>query len=421
MAVSAAYGSLPSSEQIAFFRRKLNLPTESWTDIYGAEHDWSFVVAGANRNDLLADLRGAVEAAIADGETLQQFRTRFADIVQRHGWSYNGGEGWRSRVIYDTNLRTSYAAGRFNQLMALSDTLPFWEYQHSDAVEHPRELHLAWDGMILRFDDPWWITNFPPNGWGCQCGVVGRSWDDLRRLGKSGPDTAPDLSLSDQVIGQRSPNGPRIVTVPDGVDPGFAHTPGRSRLDSQTPPPASGDPLSPAAVTSASGPGVPWVRPTAPLPAPRPAASPLLATGLAEADYASAFLARFGATLDKPAIFRDVLGEPLVVGSELFTNRKTGELKITKRGREKFLLQLADAIREPDEIWTRIEWYFATKSAVVRRRYIARFVIEGEAKPALAVFEFGGNGWSGVTTFAPDDNDYLENLRIGVRVYRRGE
>ena len=30
----AAYGSLPFAEQIAFFRRKLNLPTESWADVY---------------------------------------------------------------------------------------------------------------------------------------------------------------------------------------------------------------------------------------------------------------------------------------------------------------------------------------------------------------------------------------------------
>ncbi|HDY6109681.1 TPA: hypothetical protein RQ786_006664, partial [Pseudomonas aeruginosa] len=47
--------SLPFAEQNQFFRRKLNLPTNAWTDIYTREHDYAFVVAGANRDDLVQD------------------------------------------------------------------------------------------------------------------------------------------------------------------------------------------------------------------------------------------------------------------------------------------------------------------------------------------------------------------------------
>jgi uncharacterized protein with gpF-like domain len=166
---SSRYGDLPFTEQIEFFRRKLNLPTESWTDIYEAEHDWAFVVAGANRDALVADFREAVERAIADGATLEDFRADFDRIVATHGWSYNGSAGWRSRVIYETNLRSSYQAGRYAQLQ--EGNWPYWEYVHADWVQHPRPLHLAWNGMVLRSDDSWWDTHFPPNGWGCQCTV----------------------------------------------------------------------------------------------------------------------------------------------------------------------------------------------------------------------------------------------------------
>lgn len=55
--------SLPFAEQNQFFRRKLNLPTNAWTDIYTREHDYAFVVAGANRDDLVQDFRQAVEKA----------------------------------------------------------------------------------------------------------------------------------------------------------------------------------------------------------------------------------------------------------------------------------------------------------------------------------------------------------------------
>lgn len=407
----ASYGSLPFSEQIAFFRRKLNLPTESWTDVYGGEHDWAFVVAGANRNDLVADFRGAVEKAIADGATLESFRKDFDTIVAKHGWDYNGGRDWRSRVIYETNLFSSYSAGRFQQLMEMREERPYWMYVHSDAVENPREEHLAWNGLILRWDDPWWLTHFPINAWGCQCSVRALSEGDLKRMGRSGPDKAPPMEWEDRLIGQRSAEGPRLVRVPKGIDPGFEYTPGRSRLESQMPPARDG------VVGSAGAPGVPNGTPLSPLPPPRPFnPALLLPTGLPEQDYAEAFLSAFGATLDAPAIYRDVVGEPLVIGRGLFTKASNGALKADKYGRGQFMLMLAQTIMDPDEVWVRIEWHMAKKQAMVRRRYIARYQIEGQEKPGLAVFEWGPDGWEGVTTFPPDE---VDSLRVGARLYAR--
>lgn len=220
-----AYGSLPFGEMVRFFLRKLNLPTEHWTDIYTREHDWAFVVAGANRDALVADFRAAVEKAIAEGGTLEDFRRDFDRIVATHGWDYNGGRDWRSRVIYETNLNTAYAAGRYEQLQAA----PYWQYVHADWVTNPRHQHLAWDGLVLRRDDPWWQTHYPPNGWGCQCSVRGLWPRDLAAMGKDGPDEAPEVHLVERLIGQRNPRGPRLVLVPAGIDPGFEYIPGSSR------------------------------------------------------------------------------------------------------------------------------------------------------------------------------------------------
>lgn len=170
--------SLPFAEQNQFFRRKLNLPTNAWTDIYTREHDYAFVVAGANRDDLVQDFRQAVEKAIVDGTTLEDFRKDFDRIVAKYGWSYRGGRNWRSRVIYETNMQSSYMAGRLEQLMAVREERPYWQYLHSDAVEHPRPEHEALNGLILRWDNPWWKYFFPINAWGCQCSV--RALSDLR-------------------------------------------------------------------------------------------------------------------------------------------------------------------------------------------------------------------------------------------------
>jgi hypothetical protein len=240
---AVAYGSVPFQDQIAFFRRKRDVLTESYLDIWESQHDTSFMVAGANRDDLVADLREAIRKAIEDGNTLADFRRDFDRIVSTYGWDYNGGRNWRSRVIYETNLRQSYNAGRWAQLQRLKKTRPWWRYRHSDAVQHPRPLHQAWDGMILHCDDPWWQTHFPANGWGCQCYVEALSDRDLKALGKTGPDKAPDIDMQTVVVGQRSPSGPREVYTPAGVDPGFGYAPGSSfddwpqtRGGPQTPP-----------------------------------------------------------------------------------------------------------------------------------------------------------------------------------------
>lgn len=141
MATDAAF-DLSFAEQIEFFRRKLNLPSEKWDDLLRAAHDRAFVVAGATKADLLADLRAAVQAQMDGGRGLEGFRDDFLKIVDEHGWwgftgddrdtdrpKGAGGIAWRTRVIYDTNVNTSYAAGRYQQLQ--ESGLRYWVYKHS--------------------------------------------------------------------------------------------------------------------------------------------------------------------------------------------------------------------------------------------------------------------------------------------------
>lgn len=220
-------GRIPFSEQIAFFRRKVALPSSSWTQLYTSGHDHAFVIAGATREALVRDFQIAVERAIAEGKSLDWFQREFDQIVAAHGWDYKGSRNWRSRVIYDTNLFTSFASGRRQQLLEMTDTHPYWMYVHSDAVKHPRPEHLALDGLVLRWDDPFWDKFFPPNGWGCQCSIRALTERQLRAMGKDGPDQAPDIPEREITIGATGPT-PRTVSVPEGIDPGFEYAPGAS-------------------------------------------------------------------------------------------------------------------------------------------------------------------------------------------------
>lgn len=218
----------PFAEQVAFFRQKLGnlVPTQWWDDMLRAEHDRGFMVAGAQKADLLADLAAAVDRAIAEGTSIEQFRKDFRAIVAKHGWTGWTGEGteagraWRTRTIYVTNARTSYHAGRLAQLRA--GKFAFWVYRHNDAVAHPRPMHLSWNGITLPADHPFWRTHYTPNGWGCRCYVVGaRSRAGALRLGGD-----PDKPLPD-AWDQRLPK----TGEPPGIDKGWGYMPGDTVSD----------------------------------------------------------------------------------------------------------------------------------------------------------------------------------------------
>lgn len=221
MALQAATG-LEFEEQLAALRQRLThlVPTERWTDMQGNAHDRAFTVAGAMKADLLADLARAVERALVEHKGLDDFRKNFDAIVARHGWDYVGERNWRTRVIYQTNLLTSYAAGRMAQLKdpKLLKVAPYWRYVHNDSVITPRPHHKHWGDirLTLRHDHPFWSTHYPPNGWGCRCRVV------AERAPKGNDATEP-------------PEGWNAIDpktdAPVGIDKGWGHAPGATVQD----------------------------------------------------------------------------------------------------------------------------------------------------------------------------------------------
>lgn len=208
-------------EQIHFFRKKIAMPSEDYTDIYGEMHNYAFAVAGANTVELVTYFKEAATAFLERGESIEKFRQRFDEIVDKTGWQYKGGRNWRTRIIYDTNIYSSYNQGRYAQQMELVELLPYWEYQHNDA-QHPRKEHLDWDGLILPATDPWWELHYPIRAYGCHCTVNALDDFDLKKSGKTVAPKAPEIEWEEKVIGKRSGN-PQTVRVPKGVDPSFEH------------------------------------------------------------------------------------------------------------------------------------------------------------------------------------------------------
>lgn len=223
---SAEYMNLSFEAAIAFFRAKLNMPAETWDAIWAEMHTQAFTVAGAMTDDIIESFRIAVDRAISTGSTITDFRKDFDSIIEKTGWGFNGTTKWRAQVIYDTNLSVAYQRGHWQQMTDpdVVKTRPFLRYIRSSSAE-PRADHLQWADLILPWDHPFWRTHYPPNGWGCKCGVVSMSERQVQRLIDQGVNvrrTAPEIEYYDYHDKTRD----RVIQVPRGIDPGWDYNVG---------------------------------------------------------------------------------------------------------------------------------------------------------------------------------------------------
>lgn len=180
--IKVTLAATPFQAAIDHFARKTRIPTEHYRDLSGEVHAKGFMIAGATNDTMLADFHTVLLDAQKNGTTLAAFRKNFDRIVAAHGWQYKGKRGWRSGVIFNTNMRTSLMAGKWERAQAVKSLIPYLRYVQ---VQRPskRPGHAAWHGLVLPIDDPWWDTHYPPNGWGCLCSAHGVSQDMLAQEG----------------------------------------------------------------------------------------------------------------------------------------------------------------------------------------------------------------------------------------------
>lgn len=229
---------LPPEEALRYFRAKGFRTSFAWQDVWQHEHARAFTVAKGMKLDVLQDIRAAVDKALAEGRTLEQFTKELQPLLEEKGWwgrqrmkdpldgkikSVQLGSPRRLQTIFQVNLRTSYAAGKWAQIERVKERRPWLRYV-AVLDNRTRDEHRKWHGTVLPVDDPWWKTHYPPNGWNCRCTVQQLSDRDLDRFNYTPDDKAPP-----------SPTRPwtnkrtgEVVRVPDGIDPGFAYNVGEA-------------------------------------------------------------------------------------------------------------------------------------------------------------------------------------------------
>ncbi|MEX0971516.1 MAG: phage minor head protein [Paracoccaceae bacterium] len=404
MAEPSAFSVKPRAA-IEFLRNKINVPTESWTDLWQDAHSRAFMVAGATKAQLVADFHDAVLHALENGSTLEMFRKDFDAIVARHGWSYRGSRDWRSQVIYQTNMSTARAAGQWKTMQRLKDSSPYIGY-FAVMDRRTREQHRHWHHVVLPVDHPFWLTHFPPNGWNCRCWTVSLSERDLKRYKLKVSDD-PKIVYETHTIATR--DGDVRVEVPRGVSPGFAYNPGLAGF-------GRGADLAAlergAKFEGLEAPGTPLLL-TTPI-APAAARGTILPSISNEDELRAQLVDVLGGRLDHT--FLDPAGAPVHVSQAVVDQIMANpDWLADQLGR--FLGFLPELVEDPAEIWIGFARNLNSGRTIVRRRYIKVLLLADDQVLTL-IGDADGSSWSSIKFWLGQPED-VAALRTGHRIWRR--
>lgn len=137
------------------------------------------------------------------------------------------------KTLHRTQLQAEAMAARYEDLSESTDSHPYWQYVAIlDSVTRPS--HAALAGKVFPFDDPFWNSHFPPNGYNCRCSVRALNNKNIkqRRLKVESGEKhlitreklySPNSDVKLKTVGYRDPKTKQIIYT----DPGFSFNPGK--------------------------------------------------------------------------------------------------------------------------------------------------------------------------------------------------
>ena len=138
--IKPEFNTLIDRAAFDFLKSKKLLPGFSHYDVWLYEHAVAFTVAKMMDEDMLAETKAAVEAAIANGTGWHTFQKQLKPYLMARGWwgesvmadpvdgvakTVQLGSTRRLRTIFHTNFQTAHAAGQWARVQAAKEELPY--------------------------------------------------------------------------------------------------------------------------------------------------------------------------------------------------------------------------------------------------------------------------------------------------------
>jgi uncharacterized protein with gpF-like domain len=157
-----------------------------------AAHDRAFMISGVSQLDVVTDVWKALDSAIANGTTFDDFKSAVSD---RLASAWGGDDPQRVETIFRNACQLSYGRGRYEQ-MTDPDVLeerPFWKFLGIDDGRQSPICHECND-TCLEADSPWWATHYPPLHHDCRSDVTTLTAEQAQAMGLT--DKPPSVSAS---------------------------------------------------------------------------------------------------------------------------------------------------------------------------------------------------------------------------------
>lgn len=249
-----AIGMEPT-EAIEFLRQKKMLAGKVFAkELHDSALARATTIARLSSLEMTKDIYQSLETAMREGKGFHQWKKDLFSEFERKGWVFgkdkNVGLGIdgnlladpqtgeyfgtprRLNTIYRVNMQSAYSAARYQRLRDNVDNRPYWQYSAvGDARTRPA--HLALSGKVYRYDDPFWTTFYPPNGFNCRCSVIALGERDLQRHGMDKPDDSSEFLVEVERPADKAGNREKTIgfKLPDGTvrvtDKGFDYNVGR--------------------------------------------------------------------------------------------------------------------------------------------------------------------------------------------------
>lgn len=235
---------------ISYFESKGYKISFDWREVWQDAQAQAFTVSSVAKLDILEDIREKLTQAMREGRTGKWFEKELTPILQEKGWwgkrvdvgpdgtaqVVNMGSPARLDLIYQQNMRSAHMAARYQQMLANADNRPFWMYEAvNDELTRPD--HAALHGLVFPYDDPFWHSHYPPNGFRCRCKVsaVNQRYIDKHNIKVSSSQDSMVTREVEQVDRRTGEIHTRQISgykMPDGrvvyTDLGFSYNPGRA-------------------------------------------------------------------------------------------------------------------------------------------------------------------------------------------------
>ena len=237
-------------EAVNYLKNKGYKITDNWHEMLADAHAKAFTVAKMTDAQMLKDTHAIVTQAIQEGWSSGKAERKLRDMFVSKGWlkpegtdgdkakekEYKKYMAFRAKTIFRTNMQTAYSASRYLEQLQDADFAPYLQYK-CIIDSHTRPEHLALHDKVYRYDDEFWASFYPPNGWGCRCYVINLSQREVEQKGLKVEKTkSGEVVVEDVVVNQKTGKTAQSAFLRNGdntdgdylvrTDAGWAHNTG---------------------------------------------------------------------------------------------------------------------------------------------------------------------------------------------------